>query len=111
MQKIFNTAHYYHIVIILRHSQIVPLCINNTLMDKFFCYRNSPSLRVSPARNNTDTLKFTPASGPGIDEAYTLKPGAIGPRNLMSVSGSTEFFRLWSIILSSIQVFAEAANN
>lgn len=53
---------------------------------------DSPSLRVSPSRNNTDTLKFTPASGPSMDETYTLKPGIIGPRNLMNV-------------------FAEAANN
>jgi len=29
---------------------------------------------------------FTPATGPSIDEAYTLKPGVIGPRNLMNVS-------------------------
>ena len=42
---------------------------------------------MSPSRNNNaDTLKFTPASGPSIDEAYSLKPGVIGPRNLMSVS-------------------------
>ena len=43
-------------------------------------------MRVSPSRNNTDTLKFTPASGPSMDEVYTLKPGVIGPRNLMNVS-------------------------
>ena len=29
---------------------------------------------------------FTPATGPSIDKAYTLKPGVIGPRNLMNVS-------------------------
>ena len=53
----------------------------------FLAFRSSPSSRVSPSRNsNNDILKFTPASGPSIDEAYTLKPGVIGPRNLMSVS-------------------------
>ena len=28
---------------------------------------------------------FTPATGPSSDEAYTLKPGVIGPHNLMNV--------------------------
>ena len=67
-------------------------------------------MRVSPARNNSDTLKFTPASGPNIDEPYMLKPGAIGPRNLMSVSTPLVFVTQ-SIISPSTQVFAEAANN
>ena len=76
-----------------------------------FCFaRSSPSLRVSPSRNNTDTLKFTPASGPSMDEAYTLKPGVIGPRNLMNVSMTTPYYN-WITALLLLQVFAEAANN
>ena len=60
-------------------------------------HRSSPSSRCSPLQcyDEGNTLMFTPATGPSIDEAYTLKPG---PRNLMNVSGYTGIV-LQSIIL------------
>ncbi|XP_065900726.1 membrane-associated tyrosine- and threonine-specific cdc2-inhibitory kinase-like [Dysidea avara] len=62
--------------------------ILNTSLENSPSSRRSPSSRQSPSQRNDDdgdTLMFTPATGPSIDEAYTLKPGVIGPRNLMNV--------------------------